>query len=126
METKLEIVKAVEKGSSQRIVGEKFGVAKSTVAEIWKDRKKSDSTSFVNKKRCIIRNPKFHLVDEASWKWFCQQRSKGAPVSGVLLQEKARSFFSKLYPNANPDSFKGSTGWLTRFNIRHGIKNVQL
>ena len=133
LEMKLEIVKAVEKESSQRIVGEKFGVAKSTIADIWKDRKKisyaissSDSPSFASKKRCIIRNPKFHLVDEACWKWFCQQRSKGAPVSGVLLQEKARSFFSKLYPNADPDSFKGSTGWLTRFNIRHGIKNVQL
>ena len=129
---KLEIVKALEKGPSQRVVGDKFGVAKSTVADIWKDRKiadfmaSSESPAFANKKRCIIRNPKFHLVDEACWKWFYQQRSKGAPVSGVLLQEKARSFFAKLHLDADSQSFKGSTRWLTKFNKRHGIKSVQL
>ena len=112
LEKKLNIVKELEKGISQRAVGAKFGVAKSTVADIWKDRVKlftatssSESPTFYCKKRCIVRPPKFQLVDEACWKWFCQQRSKGAPVSGVLLQEKARSFFSKLYPNENQESF---------------------
>ena len=36
LETKLEIVKVLEKGTSQRVVGDKFGVAKSTVADIGK------------------------------------------------------------------------------------------
>ena len=40
LETKLEIVKALEKGDSQRLVCQKFGIAKSTVADIWRDRKK--------------------------------------------------------------------------------------
>jgi len=31
-----------------------------------------------------------------------------------------------FYPEEGPPTFKGSTGWLTRFNTRHGIKNVQL
>ena len=107
--------------------------SQSLLSDIWRDREKitdtvasSESPAFANKKRCVIRHPKFDLVDEACWKWFCQQRSKGAPVSGVLLQEKARSFFAKLYPDADPQSFKGSTGWLSKFNTRHGIKNVQL
>ena len=47
-------------------------------------------------------------------------------MSGVLLQEKARVFFAKLYPDADPESFKGSTGWLRKFNLRHGIKNTAL
>ncbi len=34
--------------------------------------------------------------------------------------------FSKLYPDNEPEYFKKSTGWLTRFNQWHGIKNVQL
>ena len=133
LETKLEIVKALEKGTSQQVVGDKFGVAKSTIANIWKDHKRtadsiafSESPAFTNKKCYIIRHPKFHLVDEACWMWFCQQRSKGAPVSGALLQEKARSFFAKLHPDADSQSFNGSTGWLTKFNKRHGIKSVQL
>ena len=100
LETKLEIMKALEKGDSQRLVGQKFGIAKSTIADIWRDHEKitdsvasSESPAFANKKRCVIRHPKFDLVDEACWKWFCQQCSKGAPVSGMLLQEKAYSFF---------------------------------
>ncbi len=108
LEKKLEILKPLEKGLSQRVVAEKFGVPKSSVADIWKGRQKiqdaitsSESPAFSNKKRCIIRPPKFDLVDEACWRWFSQQRSKGAPVSGVLLQEKARSFFSKLFDGLN-------------------------
>ena len=30
----------------------------------------------------------------------------------------------KLYPDPDPESFKGSAGWLRKFNLRHGIKNV--
>ena len=92
--TKLEIVHTLEKGSSQRVVGEKFRVAKSTIAHIWKDRKKisgfvsASESPALAKKRCIVHHATFDLVDEACWKWFCQQRSKGAPVSRVLLQEK--------------------------------------
>ena len=76
---KLEILQSLEKGASQRVVGEKFGVAKSTIADIWKHRQKisnavsaSDLPAFANKRRCIIRHAKFDLVDEACWKWFCQ------------------------------------------------------
>ena len=127
LETKMEIVCELQKGNSQRVVAERFGVAKSTVGDIWKYRQKiedciSSSESLVYaKKRCVVREPKFEFVDSACWKWFCQQRAKGAPVSGVLLQEKARVFFPKLYPDADSDTFKGSTGWLRKFNLRHGI-----
>ena len=98
LETKMKIVCDSQSGSSQRFVAEKFGVAKSTVGDIWKDRQKfqdcvssSESLTFA-KKQCIVREPKFDLVDVACWQWFCQQRAKGAPVSGVFLQEKARVF----------------------------------
>ena len=108
LEMKLNIVRALEKGTSQRVVGKKFSVAKLTVADIWKDRQKisdciasSESPSYA-KKRCIIRDAKYDLMDDACWKWFSQQRSKGAPVSGPLMQEKALSFFQKLYPDADP------------------------
>ncbi len=66
LEKKIEIIKALEKGSSQRVVGERVEVAKSTIADIWKDRKKiidalgsTESPSFVYKKRCVIRQAKF-------------------------------------------------------------------
>jgi len=53
----LKILKVLEKGLSQRVVGEKFLVAKCTVADIWKHRLKitdaiasSESQAFPNKK----------------------------------------------------------------------------
>ena len=40
LETKIEIIHELQKGSSQRVVAGIFGVAKSTVSDIWRDRKK--------------------------------------------------------------------------------------
>ena len=37
-------------------------------------------------------------------------------ISGVLIQERARSFFSKLYPDTDSECFKGSTELLTKFS----------
>ncbi len=80
------------------------------------------SSIFKHKKVYCLFMPKLDLVDEAcgvGWsadiKW---------PV--FFYKKKLDVFFSKLYPDHDPESFKGSTGWLTRFNLCHGIKNVQL
>ena len=61
LETKLEIVKALEKGDSQRFVSQNFGIAKSTVADIWRDREKkidsvasSESPAFANKSAALF------------------------------------------------------------------------
>ena len=100
----MKIIREVQKGSLQRVVAERFVVAKSTIGDIWKVHQKiedcvssSESLTFA-KKHCIVREPKYELIDSACWQWFCQQRAKGAPVSGVLLQEKARVFFCEVLP----------------------------
>ena len=33
---------------------------------------------------------------------------------------------SRNYPDCDPEAFKASTGWLRKFNLRHGIKNTTL
>ena len=61
--------------------------------------------------------------------WFIQRRSTGTPISGPLLQEKAKHFSSQLHVNGEtPDheSFKASTGWLDKFKDRHGIRNLSI
>ena len=140
LEKKLELVKKLEKGLSQLVVGEKFGVAKSTVVDIWKDHRKlsdaissSEPPAFSYKKRCIVRPPKFQLVDESCWKWFCQQWLQvvlPAVVTSVpqflVYYMKKKLIFSKLYPDENPEIFKTDTGRLTKFYLRCGIKNAQL
>lgn len=85
----------LREGKSQRLVSNIYGVPKSTVGDIWKDREKiqnyvlSSDCPSVSKKRHIIREAKFEDLEKALVTWFMQQCSKGAPVSGPLLKEKA-------------------------------------
>ena len=107
-------------------------VLKSTAADRWKQREKikchvsSSDCPALAKKRCIIREGQFEKLDKARFTWYMQQHSKGAPVSGPLLQEKALQFFPTIYPDSNAESFKARSGWLYRFSIRHGIQGISL
>ena len=50
-------------------------------------------------------------LDEALYVWFIRQKTAGTPISGPLLQEKAKHFHSQLHEeNANGETFKASTG----------------
>ena len=57
--------------------------------------------------------------------WFLQQRAKGTPVSGLIIQEKTLQLFSMLYPEST-QAFKTSSRQLHRFCARHGIKVLSL
>lgn len=46
------------------------------------------------------------------FEWFCKVRKQNIPVSGTLIQEKARG--SHLH-------FTASNGWLEKFRKKHGI-----
>ena len=132
LEKKLDIITQRRQGRSQRAVADGFGVAKATVGDIWKNREKieihvsaSTNPAFA-KKRCIVRDAHFHKLDEACYIWFQQQRAKGAPVSGPLLQEKALQLFPSLYPDEDESAFKASSGWLHKFCRRHGVRELSL
>ena len=58
--------------------------------------------------------------------WFIQQRSTGTPISGPLLQEKAKHFSTQLNTETADREFKASTGWLEKFKTRHGIRNLSI
>ena len=60
------------------------------------------------------------------FRWFIQQRSTGAPISGPLLQEKAKHFSTQLNTETVDREFKASTGWLEKFKTRHGIRNLSI
>lgn len=53
------------------------------------------------------------------WEWFQQARSRNIPLSGPMLQEKARHYATEL--NIPTEDFKASNGWLNRFRQRHNI-----
>ena len=53
-------------------------------------------------------------------------RTSGTPISGPLLQEKAKRFYSQLHTYPADGDFKASTGWLEKFKTRHGIRNLSI
>lgn len=65
-------------------------------------------------------------LDKAVYLWFIQERSKGIPVSGPLIMEKARLLHKVIYPDVAEDTFKASPGWLHRFKQRHGRRELRL
>lgn len=56
-------------------------------------------------------------IEEALLLWFTQARTLNLPVSGPILQIKARELATSMGYN----DFSCSTGWLERFKSRHGI-----
>jgi hypothetical protein len=80
----------------------------------------SDYTSNCNKgiKR-KYKDEDGQTIDQLVFEWFIIQRSKHIPISGPVLQEKARQFADQL--GYSPNTFKGSNGWLDRFRNRHAI-----
>jgi hypothetical protein len=56
-------------------------------------------------------------MDNAVAMFVQQARDYNIPLSGTLIQKKAR-----LYAEAmSIEHFEGSNGWLTKFTKRHGI-----
>nr|XP_037280355.1 tigger transposable element-derived protein 6-like [Rhipicephalus microplus] len=97
-----------------------MGVAPSTVATILKDRQNilelhRGSQLAPSRKRLRLGN--FQEVDAAVLTWFKDARSQNVPVSGPMLQEKARQFADAL----DITGFEASAGWLHRFRERNGI-----
>ena len=103
LEFKLNIIAELLKGKSQRLVSDVFKVSLSTVNDIWRQSEKIEQyitccdNPTLMKKRCILRQVHFPELDKACHIWFLQQRSKGAPVSGLILQEKSLQLFPKLF-----------------------------
>ena len=83
LKKKLDIIAKVRQGKSQKAVSVRFGVAKSTLGDIWKnkDKIKTHVTARANatfaKRRCIVRDAHFQKLDEACYLWFQQKRAKG-------------------------------------------------
>ena len=47
-------------------------------------------------------------------------------MSGPLLKEKAIQFLNSIYPDSTDVSFVASSGWLSNFIARHGIRGISL
>ncbi|GBM72300.1 Jerky -like [Araneus ventricosus] len=54
-------------------------------------------------------------LDNFLYKWFIEKSSEGVPISGIMIQQKAPKFNSKL---GGSKEFQASSGWLEKFKNR--------
>ncbi|XP_054720160.1 jerky protein homolog-like [Uloborus diversus] len=129
IQEKYDIVTRLESGEAVTKLAKEFHVGVSTVSEMKRNSEKI--------KKCfaefdITKGAKFRKtmkladhtdLDATLYKWFVQKRCEGIPLSGPMIQEKALILNSKL---GGSDDFKASSGWLEKFKIRHGIRQLNI
>jgi predicted DNA-binding protein YlxM (UPF0122 family) len=121
---KVELIRENEENISYRTLSDKYKISIGSVSNIIKRKaeyiENYEQNQNSNKKR-NFRNELNQQLDEKVYEWFVTQRSKNIPISGPLIQEKARQIRQQLDPE-NADDFKASNGWLEKFRTRHGIQ----
>ena len=100
---------------SLRAVAEKYGISIGTVSN-WKN-KKENLVELVPRNESIKRS-KFSrltgnvsILDERIYNWFAAAKSRYIPISGTLMQAKAKQVAAIL----QVDQFKASNYWLESF-----------
>ena len=128
------IISRLDKGEKGTNLALEFGISKQQISDIRKNKDKilkftDNIETSEGLKRKSLKLGNDERLDQALYTWFIQQRSTGTPISGPLLQEKAKHLSLQLHENGeSPDheSFKASTGWLNKFKNRHGIRNLSI
>lgn len=126
IQDKLKILDDLETGVSYAIIQERYGIGKSTVGDI--KAKKEEIIAYKNRLNDEGQSASAKKVksgtDEAVYLWFCQQREKGNPVSGPILQTKAKQLNALIYPDGK--NFDASCEWQHRFCKRHSIRQLTM
>ena len=114
---KQTIISCLDKGTN---LAQEFGISKQQISDIRKNKDKilkfTDSIETNEGLKCeSLKLADDEQLDKALYTWFIQQRSTGTPISGPLLQEKAKHFSTQLNTEAADREFKAnSTGWLEK------------
>ncbi|XP_071482354.1 jerky protein homolog-like [Diadema antillarum] len=129
VDQKLEIISRIETGATQASIAELYGVGTSTVSDIYKQRDALQkfvlkTTPYeVSARRKVMRSATHDAVDQATYRWFLQQRGSNIPITGDSLRAQALKFNEACLCDGhggNPE-FRASAGWLQKFKDRHGI-----
>lgn len=119
LDERISVINESKKGKSQRELAKLFNCGKTQIQNTLanQDRYAKEWEENCNKKTKKKTWQPFEEVNKAVLEWFNRARSKGIPISGPMLQEKARKFASDF----GIENFSASNGWLDRFRVRHNI-----
>ena len=101
-------------------IATEWGIPQSTLSTIMKN--KESLIAQYEKQSCTPDRKRMKMaahpdIEEALLMWFKAARAENIPISGPIMQEKARSL-AKMLGHAD---FTCSNGWLDRFHTRHNI-----
>lgn len=128
VQDKSNTVERLKKDESACNLIAEYDAGKSVISDI----KDSESKLFQLRKnlyesnlrlRGSLKISKNDKLDRSMYKRILQKRSTGTASSGPLIQEEAVESNAKL---GNNRSFKASTGWLKRFELRYGTRKLDL
>ena len=122
LKQKYDLVQEAEKKAkpTQKELGIKFGIGKTTVSDILK--RKSEYTQLFEENTTSQRKQhnsgsKYGELNDLVFKWFKQARANNIPLNRPIIQEKAMEFVTDL----KFMDFKASNGllesWRSRFSI---------
>ena len=131
-ETKLELIRAIRDGCSQRFVSEKFCAPKSTVADIWKGKEKieehlsaSEYPELAKKGKLLNGQSLIRSINPVSC-CPCRKGQKVLQFLALFFRKKEKIFIMICILEAGAMISRLVLGWLERFCIRHRIKQVSL
>ena len=91
------LISRLDKGEKGTNLALEFGISKQQISDVRKKKDKIlkftdniETSEGLKRKSLKLANDK--RLDQALYTWFIQQRSTGTPISGPLLQEKAKHF----------------------------------
>ena len=107
--------------ASVRAIATKFDCGKTQIYAILAKRQEilDDYSRNKNALSKRARSSQSMHIDEVMHQWYRMARIKNIPVTGPMLQEKARRASEEL----GDSDFKASNGWLDRFKRRYNIKS---
>ena len=117
IEDKLKDIELLDKSVSYSVICEKYGIGKSTVGDIKKNRQKI----LQFRSTMVDMGMSRKVIVMAVYIWFKQKRMEGVPISGA---EKVVDFSETL--NGEESGFKASEGWKWQFCRRHGIRQLSM
>ena len=102
-------------------IAEKFDYRKSQIQSILAKRTEMLDEYNANKNALAkrVRASQTQNIDEATYEWYQKARIKDIPVTGPMLQEKAKRASEEL----GDSEFTASNGWLDRFKKRFKISS---
>ena len=125
---KKQLLVKLKNGESYKNLMQFYNIGRSTIFNI----KKNENEIFtayeklskrLRDKRKYVRKCQNVALDKAVHDWFLSKRSEGMAISGPMLITKAKTLKEEMGINSQ---ISFSSGWLTSFKERHGIRQLSV